>query len=201
MNRIFVSYSRKDAPWVKRLYEHLRPLIATGYIELWSDADITPGENWRTAIQRSIESANAIIIIISPDYFASDFIANNELPQLIDVSRKRSLPIIPIIVRSTAIRRQIEGLQAINPDGKALDQLSQAEQDAVMMAAAERIRELPVPKARKMNEQSKSDPHTRAIDIAISSTGVSGTINVSGGGNIFVDAERKIREDEKHGKK
>lgn len=194
MNKIFVSYSRKDSPWVKRLYEHLRPLAATGDFEIWSDADITPGENWSAAIQRSIESVSAVILMVSFHYLASDFIANVELPQLVDVARARSLPIIPIIVSPVALSPQLEELQTVNPSGKALNQLSHSAQEAVMARAAEQIRKLSGPPARGQKSEA-SDLHSRALNIAISSTGVSGTINVAGSGNIFVDAERKLQEE------
>ena len=198
MVRIFLSYSRKDLPWVELLYKNLRPLTATGDFEIWSDSDIQPGDDWRMAIQRSIAFANAIVIFISPDYLASAFIANHELPQLIDVSRKRSLPIIPIIIRSTDMPHQLENLAAINPGGIPLNKLSQADQNSVMILVSETIKRLFKPKSRRKETEIELDLHLRAFNIATSSTGASGSINVSGSGNIFVDAERKIQKDEKH---
>ena len=195
MNKVFVSYSRKDASWFQRLYEHLRPLAATGHFELWSDSDITPGESWRDAIQRSIESANAIILLISPDYLASEFIANLELPQLIEAAKARSVPIIPILIRPTAYQSLI-GQPSVNPDGMALYDLSHDSQEEVLTSAAERIYKTLAQEAPSDEATTQSsDPHSRAFNIAGSTTGVSGSVNISGSGNIFVDAESKLKRE------
>lgn len=198
MHNIFVSYSRKDSPWVNRLYKHLRPLASIGLFELWSDTDIAPGENWRTAIQHAIKSASVIIIIISPDYFESNTIANEELPQLLKVAIKRSLPIIPIIVKHVDLGNKLENIRTVTVSAKALDQLSHADQEAVMKRATKKIIELLSLESHKpTKKEDSSDPHSRAFNIASSKIGVVGD-NMVVHGNIFFGAERKLHKDKKH---
>ncbi len=197
MKNVFVSYSRKDVPWVKRLYEHLRPLTATGDFELWTDADIALGENWRTAVQRSIESASAVVLIISPDYLASDFIANIELPSLLRAAQERALPIYPILVRPVAIAGALGALQTVNPDGEPLNQLPHWVQEEVMAETAKKIGRLAETAKVRHETRLPTNPHAKAISVAISQAGATGSINVGGVANIFVDAERRLqgRED------
>lgn len=63
-NDLFISYSRKDKEFVRKLAEGLR----TAGHDPWVDwEDIPPSVDWMQEIERGIESANAFIFIISPD--------------------------------------------------------------------------------------------------------------------------------------
>src|SRR5687768_8381927 len=74
--RVFVSYSHKDGKWLERLQVHLKPLIREGAITLWEDSQIAAGEDWRAVIRAELSSARVAILLISADFLASDFIAN-----------------------------------------------------------------------------------------------------------------------------
>lgn len=40
MRNVFISYSHKDARWLRRLRVHLKPVERAGHIELWDDTKI-----------------------------------------------------------------------------------------------------------------------------------------------------------------
>lgn len=81
--KIFISYSHVDMAWLSRLQVHLRPLQRTGLIEVWDDTRLAGGDQWREAIAEAIASAKVAILLISPDFLASDFIATEEVPRLL----------------------------------------------------------------------------------------------------------------------
>ncbi|HEU0027887.1 MAG TPA: toll/interleukin-1 receptor domain-containing protein, partial [Ktedonobacterales bacterium] len=62
---VFISYSRKDIEFAKRLKEDLRSSGA----KIWFDHEsLKPGEpDWEKAIRRGIEAATAVVYIGSPD--------------------------------------------------------------------------------------------------------------------------------------
>jgi len=81
--RIFVSYSRKDRRWMEEFRDQIRPLIRGGHIDAWEDSQIAPGQEWHKEITKAIEVADIAVLLVSPDFLASDFIANEELPSLL----------------------------------------------------------------------------------------------------------------------
>ncbi|MEA2186084.1 MAG: hypothetical protein QOK16_1095 [Solirubrobacteraceae bacterium] len=80
---VFVSYSRKDAEWLRRVVTMLKPLVRVRRCELWFDTLIETGEQWRPEIEAAIARADIALLLVSPDFLASDFIMDEELPALI----------------------------------------------------------------------------------------------------------------------
>ncbi len=106
--KVFVSYSHKDQKYLERLQVHLKDLERKGIIDLWSDTKIIPGTNWREEIKRAIESATIGVLLVSADFLASQFIAEDELPPLLKVARTRGTVILPVILsKSRALHAHI----------------------------------------------------------------------------------------------
>lgn len=100
--KIFIIYSHKDKTFKEELEKHLRPLIRGNFVELLSDTQILPGQNWNHEIRSNLSKANLILIFVSSDLFASDYSEEVEVKEAF--SRKRegdsTLEIIPILVRA-----------------------------------------------------------------------------------------------------
>ena len=70
MNEVFISYSRKDTTFVRKLDARLRE---EGW-DPWVDWEGIPlSADWWSEIEQGIEGADAFVFIISPDSVASDF--------------------------------------------------------------------------------------------------------------------------------
>lgn len=78
--KVFVSYSHRDAKWLRRLQVHLKPLEQEDIIDLWADTKIPPGAVWQDKIQEALDTANVALVLVSADFLASDFIKKHELP-------------------------------------------------------------------------------------------------------------------------
>jgi len=87
---VFISYRRKDVAFVRQLHDALK---AKGR-EVWVDwDDIAPGsKDFTDDIRKGIEGANAFVIVLSPDYLASQYCLN-ELNYAVGVN-KRLLPVV-----------------------------------------------------------------------------------------------------------
>ena len=63
MKNIFLSYSRKN---IKRVEELRQALIGQSY-RPWIDPNPRPGQDWRYDVDDAIHSADAMIVVITPD--------------------------------------------------------------------------------------------------------------------------------------
>ena len=101
---VFVSYSHADVEWLTRLRVHLKPLERDATISVWTDANLKAGQNWKNEIAAVLKSAKVAVLLISADFLASDFIANEELPALLSAARREGTAILPMIIKPLAIR-------------------------------------------------------------------------------------------------
>lgn len=88
-NDVFISYSRKDQSFVRRLDEAFRQLNRDPWVD-WDE--IHKGEEWWQAIQRGIEGADTFVFVISPDSIASS-VCREEIEHAAQYN-KRFLPIV-----------------------------------------------------------------------------------------------------------
>jgi hypothetical protein len=139
-NRVFVSYSHKDAKWLEKLQVNLKPFVRHGPLEIWTDRDISPGDSWREAISQALSQAAVAILLVTPDFLASDFIANNELPPLLAANRDRGLRILWIAVEHSAYTETaIAQYEAVNDPGRPLRSLQGAARGEALVRIAQSI--------------------------------------------------------------
>src|SRR5436189_6200540 len=99
---VFISYSHKDEKWRAKLHTFLKPAIDAGTISLWDDRAIASGDEWDRKIDEAIETAAVAVLLISPDYLASDWATGQEVPKLLKLAQERGLRVLPILVRPCA---------------------------------------------------------------------------------------------------
>lgn len=106
MPRIFISYSRQDQEFALRLATSLRE---TG-VDVWIDLeDIPAGMKWSSAIQEGLDSAELMIVIISPDSMASRNV-EDEWQYYLDNHK----PVIPVLLQPSKIHFQLSRIQYID---------------------------------------------------------------------------------------
>lgn len=89
MSDVFISYSRKDADFIKKIFQALEDRKFTAWVD-WSD--IYKGEKWLEAIYMGIEDADTFLFILSPNSLASE-VCHKEIAH----ARRHKKRIIPII--------------------------------------------------------------------------------------------------------
>src|SRR5450631_4152692 len=70
---IFCCYAHEDEAWRQKLETHLNVLKQQGLISLWHDRLIVPGTNWARIIDAHLETASIVLLLISADFFLSDY--------------------------------------------------------------------------------------------------------------------------------
>jgi hypothetical protein len=138
--KVFISYSHRDNDWLERLRVHLRPLERDYALDIWDDTQIQAGTIWLEEIEKAIQSSKVALLIVTADFIASDFIADNELPCLLEAAKKDGAVIMSLIVSPSRFRStSLSQFQAINDPSRPLINLPRGEQEAILVKVSEEI--------------------------------------------------------------
>lgn len=126
MSRIFISHSSKDREIVNVFVDHILRLgMSFPKEEIFCTSSdglsISSGEDWRNAIKHEIVNADMIILIISPNYKASEVCLNEMGAAWITEAK-----VIPLIVGDVTYRSAgviVEPTQIEKLDDRGLDKL------------------------------------------------------------------------------
>lgn len=92
-DQLFISYSHSDEQWLEHFRLMLEPVQKVCALEIWSDKNIKPGENWKEDIENAISRAKVALLLVSDAFLASNFIQNSELPMILNNHAKGGLRI------------------------------------------------------------------------------------------------------------
>ena len=130
---VFISYSHKDAKWLEKLRQFLRPLEDKELIRVWDDTEIQPGSDWLAEIRMALDSARVAVFLVTQDFLDSPFIRDKELPVLLEAARNKGCLIFWIAVSSTTFEDSpLARIQGANAPTAPLDLLSEPEQAKIL---------------------------------------------------------------------
>ncbi len=111
MDRVFISYSRKDLSFVKQVVADLKK----AGLDVWYDvSSIRGGSRWRVEIEKAIKKSLFVLVVLSPDSMTSQWV---EREFLFASNLKRK--IIPIMYRPCELSLDYLDLNYIDvQDGK-----------------------------------------------------------------------------------
>lgn len=97
--KTFIIYARADAQFKDELLIHLRPFVRKGLLEKWVDSDLLPGEEWEKRIEKELDAAHLVIMLVSADALYSDFIEKKELKIALEKKQAGAARVVPILIR------------------------------------------------------------------------------------------------------
>jgi TIR domain-containing protein len=139
--KIFFCYAREDETLLNKLKSHLRPLQRQGLIDVWYDREISAGAEWEQEIKQNLNSAQIILLLISPSFMDSDYCYSVELKRALERHESGEARVIPIILEY--VYWQIESLsklQALPTDAKPIISASWHSQNEALYNVTEGIR-------------------------------------------------------------
>jgi hypothetical protein len=87
---VFICYAHadnenadSDKRWLDRFVKFLKPFVRQEEFTVASDQDLLIGDDWHQRIQSHLAGAEAAVLLVSPEFLASDCIANSEVPVLL----------------------------------------------------------------------------------------------------------------------
>lgn len=96
---VLLCHAQEDASMVKQLKNHLSALERKGLISIWDDGDIGPGAEWKEEIDKHLNEAQVILLLISSSFMASNFCYKVEMQRAIERHERKEARVIPVILR------------------------------------------------------------------------------------------------------
>lgn len=182
---IFCCYARKDQPLLKELNSHLMSLHRQGLIILWADTEIDAGMEWEEEINKHLNTADIILLLVSSDFIASEYCYSKEMLQAMERHNAGEVQIIPVILRPVLWEQTPFGkLQALPTGAKPVIGSTWHNQDEALLNVANGIQKVVLKFLQREKEQEEPpiiDLDTYFIAKAIP-TGFEDLDRLTGGG-------------------
>ncbi len=137
---LFLSYSHKDEQLKEELDKHLTALKRSDKISVWHDKQIEGGNDWDATIKEELKNADLILLLISPDFMASDYIWEVEIKGALDNHFSGKSKVIPVFLRSVYIKDMpFDKLQGYISKNKPVTSFPEREQDGAFLKIVEGI--------------------------------------------------------------
>jgi hypothetical protein len=121
MIQVFFSYSHKDEAMRDELETHLAMLKRQGLVEAWHDRRIAAGTELDSVISENLEKSDVILLLVSPDFLASDYCYEVEASRALERHRSGDAVVIPVILEPCDWHNSPLGkLRATPTDGKPI---------------------------------------------------------------------------------
>jgi hypothetical protein len=138
----FVSYSHHDREHLERLKVFLKPFERDGLLSVWDDTVIRAGSKWKEEIRSALSSAHIAILLVTQDFLSSDFVANDELPILLDAAQQKGTRILAVLIKPCRFdRTALKDFQFVNSIDRPLISLGETEQEQIWIAVTHAIEE------------------------------------------------------------
>ncbi|MBF0213394.1 MAG: toll/interleukin-1 receptor domain-containing protein [Magnetococcales bacterium] len=97
--KIFISCSEQDYSFLAELEKYLSVLKRLGKVEIWHGRNLDFGEDWDGITKQELEAADVILLLVSANFIATDYIWDVEIKRAMERHRAGSAVVIPIILR------------------------------------------------------------------------------------------------------
>jgi TIR domain/CHAT domain len=97
--KLFCSYSHKDEKFRAQLETHLALLRQQDAIHVWHDRRIEPGSDWKKDIDKNLEEADIVLLLVSADFIESRYSVGIEMKRALKRQDSGSARVVPILIR------------------------------------------------------------------------------------------------------
>jgi hypothetical protein len=158
---IVVCYAREDEAALKELLVHLGVLKRQGFFDVWYDREISAGTERMREIDKHLDNAQIILLLISQYFMNSNYCYLVEMQRAIERHEKGEARVIPILLRPVYYERApFSKLQALPTSGLPVMGSGWHSQDEAFFAIAEGIRKaveelLPSPRLSQQRHEGR----------------------------------------------
>ncbi len=177
--KVFLSYSHKDSEWAERLKAHLTKAESQGLVEYWNDQELLTGSELKQQIKNAINESKVFVILVSSDYFSSQFANFVELP-LIQKAVVEGALILPVLINDFQFQmlNEFQTYQFIN--SQSLKSMPPRQQEQLIIEIAKKI--------NTAISDYKKNIETNSVQVLASAIGGAtiGNLLLPGGGGAII---------------
>jgi hypothetical protein len=139
---IFVSYSHRDKESLDEFELVLKPYLKQeDRLRMWNDKQIQAGTNWLQTIRSELAGSNVAVLLVSAEFLASDFIAKEELPVILEASSRARMKVFWILLSPAAYdATPLQTIQAAHDISKPLKSLTEVDRRQVLLDIARKVK-------------------------------------------------------------
>jgi len=104
--QVFISYSRKDIKFARRLAGDLE---SAGFDVWWDISDLKGGDDWVRVIPKAIAASQFFVVLLSPDAIESEWVSKEYTYALVN-----RMKIVPAMIRPCSVPFALNTLNYIN---------------------------------------------------------------------------------------
>src|SRR2546428_828141 len=104
--KLFFCYAHEDEVFLYKIKMHLMQLQQQGIIDTWHERDITAGTEWEHRVDRHLNSAHIILLLVSPYFMDSDYCYSTEMMKALERHKWGEARVIPIILSPVYWQKQ-----------------------------------------------------------------------------------------------
>jgi len=143
-DRLFVCHSHEDRRSLEQIRVFLKPLERELPITVWDDSVIRPGVRWFTEILDALSASRVALLLVSPDFLASEFVINEELPRLLRAAENDGVIVLSLILRPCRFSKfaAISQFQSINSPDRPLYSLTRYQREQTLVSLVDEVEEI-----------------------------------------------------------
>src|SRR5215212_8522796 len=149
---IFVSYSYDDEPFLQRLLAQLNGLIRAEIITVWHGEHIPAGEKWKKEIDKHLNTAQLVLLLVSENFIGSDYCYEVEFKRAMERCEQGEARVIAIILAPCPWRdTPLAELKVLPKSGKPITEWPDSQK--VWESVTAEIRQQVVERLRRPDSQ------------------------------------------------
>jgi hypothetical protein len=118
----------------------LAPLLTKDAIAVWDDTKIKIGARWDDEIHSALESARVALLLVSDNFFASDYIMEYELPAILAAAECKELSVLWILIAPCLYQEtDLQRFQAAHDPSEPLSSLPRHKRKAALLSLCKAI--------------------------------------------------------------
>jgi hypothetical protein len=139
---IFVSYSHRDKDWMDEFELVLKPYLKPqDRLRMFNDKQIQAGTNWLQTIRSELADSDVAVLLVSAEFLASEFIAKEELPVILEASSQGRMKIFWILLSPAAYdATPLSTIQAAHDISRPLKSLTEVDRRQVLLDIARKVK-------------------------------------------------------------
>jgi len=135
--RIFYCSAHQDKKFLDGVEKHLKHLIKRNDIVTWHHQQIIPGAEWANTIDVQMETADIILLLVSPDFLSSDYCIS-EMHKALEKRKSGKSHVVPILLRPVDYKNTpLSNLQMLPRGGQAISR--RANRDEIFVEVGQEI--------------------------------------------------------------